>query len=113
MGGDIAIYFTFFLLAVCAAALILRYVAIFLGYFALCIGVGVVLLYQGMVFIFNKMYRLVVGIFKKTPQQRANQLKENKHQLYLHLKKTYEILKPILATLVIVNMALAVFLDWV
>jgi len=85
----------------------LTYVLGFIAYIALAVFFLLQGIYKAMVFIFNKMYTLVVAMFKKTPQKRAKQLKENTHQLYLYSKKTYENLKPILAILVLGLMTLS------
>ena len=87
-----AFFSIFIFFAVLAVSLVV------LKYLSLYVIILVVGIYKATIFIFNKIYSLLIVIYKA---------------MVFILKKTYENLKPILATLVIVFMALAVFLDWV
>ena len=69
-----------------------------LKYLSLYVIILVVGIFKATAFIFITIYELLIVIYKA---------------MVFILKKTYENLQGILATLVIVYMALAVFLDWV
>jgi len=70
----------------------------FLYHLSLYVIILVVGICKATIFIFIAIYELLIVIYKA---------------MVFILKKTYENLQGILATLVIVYMALAVFLDWV